>query len=266
MNPYHPPKSDRRVILLFLGILGILSLILLEYRQRPYSPIQQREQRYAALQDSYAQLKQQREQARLEREAAYQHRKDSFDQLKQQRDAARIKRELAYQHRKDSFEQLKQQRTAARLEREAAWQRHIDSLQALRPIKLQAGQTIDINLADSAQLVQVPGIGGARARAILRYREKLGGFYTPQQVLEIEEMPATVVPFLTINRPTISTLSLNTATIKQLVRHPYINYEQAKAILDYRRKYGKIANLQQLSLLDVFTPEDLERLSHYLQP
>ena len=51
--------------------------------------------------------------------------------------------------------------------------------------KLQAGQRIDLNSADTLALQQVPGIGPSFARRIARYRDQLGGYYTVLQLQEI---------------------------------------------------------------------------------
>lgn len=53
------------------------------------------------------------------------------------------------------------------------------------------------------------------------------------------------------------------ADFKQLVRHPYLNYEQVKAICAYIRKYGSLKGWKELRLLDEFTDEDFERLEPY---
>ena len=44
---------------------------------------------------------------------------------------------------------------------------------------------LELNSADSATLVAVPGIGPAFARGILKYREKLGGYHSLDQLAEV---------------------------------------------------------------------------------
>ena len=60
-------------------------------------------------------------------------------------------------------------------------------------------------------------------------------------------------------------IAVNRLTLNQLKRHPYINYYQAKAITDSRRLRGPLKSLADLRLLKDFTPEDMERLSHYVE-
>ena len=57
------------------------------------------------------------------------------------------------------------------------------------PLKLKPGQTVSLNTADTALLKRVPGIGSGFAGAIIRLRERLGGFYDTAQLLEIANFP-----------------------------------------------------------------------------
>src|ERR1700761_4069099 len=51
--------------------------------------------------------------------------------------------------------------------------------------KLKTGEIIELNTADSAKLTELPGIGGGHAVQIIRYRTRLGGFYSKEQLKEI---------------------------------------------------------------------------------
>jgi competence protein ComEA len=46
-------------------------------------------------------------------------------------------------------------------------------------------KTVDLNTADESALLDLPGIGPARARAILAYRGAHGGFRSISQLLQI---------------------------------------------------------------------------------
>ena len=132
------------------------------------------------------------------------------------------------------------------------------------PQKLKPGQRISINTADTTELMKIPGIGSYYAKAIIRYREQLGGFVSNKQLLEIEGMPETALSFADIESDNIKKLSINKLTLNQLRRHPYINFYQAKEICDYRRLRGPIKSLQELKLLKDFPPDEIERLSPYI--
>ena len=134
------------------------------------------------------------------------------------------------------------------------------------PVKLQPEERVVLNSADTAQLRKVPGIGSYFARKIVEYRERLGGYYRVQQLLEIEDFPETAVNFFIIPDGTeFRKMNLNRLSLNELKRHPYINFYQAREIVDFRRLHGRIENLQQLSLSKDFPPEAIERLLPYVE-
>lgn len=133
------------------------------------------------------------------------------------------------------------------------------------PAKLRQGERIDLNDADTVLLLKVPGIGSYFARQIVRKRKMLGGFYSVRQLLEIQDMPEEALPYFEVNPGKVHRLNVNKLSLVELRRHPYINYYQAKAIVDYRRLYGEIHDMGQLKLMKYFTPDDFERLRHYIE-
>ena len=134
------------------------------------------------------------------------------------------------------------------------------------PVKLQPDERVVLNRADTAQLRKVPGIGSFFARKIVDYRERLGGYYRVQQLLEIEDFPETAVSFFIIPDGTeFRKMNLNRLSLNELKHHPYIGFYRARAIVDYRRLHGHIESLQQLKLLPDFTPEAIERLEPYVE-
>lgn len=133
------------------------------------------------------------------------------------------------------------------------------------PAKLRQGERIDLNDADTVLLLKVPGIGPYFAHQIVRTRKMLGGFYSVRQLLEIQDMPEEALPYFEVNPAKVHRLNVNKLSLVELRRHPYINYYQAKAIVDYRRLYGEIHDMGQLKLMKYFTPDDFERLRHYIE-
>lgn len=131
--------------------------------------------------------------------------------------------------------------------------------------KLIKGERIDLNDADTVLLLKVPGIGPYFARQIVHNRKMLGGFYSVRQLLEIQDMPEEALPYFEVNPAKVHRLNVNKLSLVELRRHPYINYYQAKAIVDYRRLYGEIHDMGQLKLMKYFTPDDFERLRHYIE-
>lgn len=131
--------------------------------------------------------------------------------------------------------------------------------------KLKAGETISINTADTTELKRVPGIGSYFARRIVLQRKRYGGFYSSSQLLEIDNFPKDALPFFSINESEIQRINVNKATLQELKRHPYINYYQARDIVEYRRQRGTIKDISELHLLKDFSEHDLEKIRHYVE-
>lgn len=140
-----------------------------------------------------------------------------------------------------------------------------DSIHNQYPKKYEKGVVLSLNEADTTALKGIPGIGSYYAQKICRYRERLGGFVSIQQLDEIEGLPADIKDWFQLSQPTIIVpLPINQRSFKELLRHPYLNYEQVKAISNYVRKYGKITSWEDLSNEPAFTPEDIQRLRPYI--
>ncbi len=133
------------------------------------------------------------------------------------------------------------------------------------PIKLSADETLDLNLADSAMLCRVPGIGPYFARKIVEYRRRLGGYTSVEQLLQIDNFPADAIAWLEISDTTqIRRLKVNHLSTRQLMKHPYMGYYRASEIATHRRIYGKVSGLDALKTMPHFTEEDILRLAPYL--
>lgn len=132
-------------------------------------------------------------------------------------------------------------------------------------VKVKPLSPLDLNASDSAQLVQLPGIGPATASRIIRYRNQLGGFADTLQLREIAGLPDSLIRwFVVTDTVPLRKLSLNTSSLSELRRHPYMDFYQARAIVEYRRERGRIEGPGQLSFMEEFTDRDLERLLPYL--
>lgn len=130
--------------------------------------------------------------------------------------------------------------------------------------KYPEGTLVDVNQADTTDLKKIPGIGSGIARTIVAYRNHLGGFYELSQLKEIKYITEDMVKWFKLEKSPIHRINVNKAGLDKLRSHPYMNFYQAKVIIEYRRKKGKLKSLSQLSLYEEFTEKDLERLSHYL--
>lgn len=130
--------------------------------------------------------------------------------------------------------------------------------------KYPAGTVVDLNRADTTELKKIPGIGSSIARMIVGYRSRLGGFYSVEQLKDIHIITRELTNWLVADEAPIQRLNLNKASIERLKAHPYINFYQAKVIVEYRKKKRELKSLKQISLYEEFSPQDLERISHYV--
>ena len=133
-----------------------------------------------------------------------------------------------------------------------------------KPFKYPEGTLVDVNAADTTELKKIPGIGSGIARRIVAYRNRLGGFYSLEQLNEVEFVSADLFKWFKLESDSIRKLPINRVGLDQLRAHPYINFYQAKVIVEYRRKRGEIKSLSQLSLYEEFAEKDLKRLSAYV--
>ena len=132
------------------------------------------------------------------------------------------------------------------------------------PFKYPEGTLVDVNAADTTELKKIPGIGSGIARRIVAYRNRLGGFYSLEQLNEVEFVSADLFKWFKLESDSIRKLPINRVGLDKLRAHPYINFYQAKVIVEYRRKRGEIKSLSQLSLYEEFAEKDLKRLSAYV--
>ena len=135
----------------------------------------------------------------------------------------------------------------------------------LYPVKLKDTERVVLNTADTTQLKRVPGIGSYFARRIMRYGQQLGGYVSVDQLDEIEDFPEDAKKYFVIEQPVVRKVNVNQLTVQQLRRHPYINYFQAKEIMNYRRTKGPLHSLDELRLSRDFPPEAIRRLEPYVE-
>lgn len=127
---------------------------------------------------------------------------------------------------------------------------------------------VELNSADTTLLMQVKGIGRGYAKGIVRFRQQTGGFVSVDQLGEIfgmrPENLEKIRPFCKVNPDLVQKIKVNIASVERLKTHPYINFYQARAIYELRRKKGKLKDINDLKALSEFTPEALNKLKYYL--
>ncbi len=127
---------------------------------------------------------------------------------------------------------------------------------------------VELNSADTLDLQQLKGIGPSYAKRIVKYRKMLGGYYSKTQLMEVYGMDSVrynnMKNFVTVNPDSVKRTDINSATIKQLIKHPYIDFYTAKSIVKYRQKIGKFSGVSQLKDSAVVPDELYRKIAPYL--
>ena len=133
-----------------------------------------------------------------------------------------------------------------------------------RIVKYPEGTLVDINRADTIELQKIPGIGSGISKLIVAYRNRLGGFYALEQLLEVKFVTSDMLKWFKLEDEIQRKIDINKVGLEELRAHPYLNFYQAKVIVEHRRKKGPIKSLSQLALYEEFAEKDLNRLSAYI--
>ena len=207
-----------------------------------------------------------------EQRSSWEQRKDSIrlaDSLRYARWTA--EREQRY----DSFRMADTRRREEwKQERQAYWDscRVADSLWRdsvgwRYPRHIKKDTILDLNHCDTAELQYIRGIGKYTAVQIVKYRDQLGGFYSPEQLKDeaLNKLHLdTLLQHFTADAKDVRLLPVNSSNTESLARHPYLRYNQAKAIYTLRRNRVRILSLDELRTLPEFNEQDLEKIAPYL--
>jgi competence ComEA-like helix-hairpin-helix protein len=138
--------------------------------------------------------------------------------------------------------------------------------------KLLVGKRkVNLNSADTIELMLIHGIGRAYANRIVKYREMLGGYIKIEQLNEVYGINDSIYQsingsfYLNNSDDTdLIKININKADFKQLIRHPYINQYQTKSILKYREIKGRIEQIEELVEYNILPEKTYNKLKGYL--
>jgi len=129
-------------------------------------------------------------------------------------------------------------------------------------------EIIELNSADTTDLKKLKGIGYWYAKKILVWRNKLGGFYKKEQLMEVNGMDSSryagFISYVSVNSFLITTININTASFEELKPHPYIGYNIALSIINIRNVHGKFASVSDIKKSALITDKIYEKISPYL--
>lgn len=128
---------------------------------------------------------------------------------------------------------------------------------------------VELNSADTTTLMLLHGIGHAFASRIVKYRNRLGGFTSTQQLLEVygftPELLDHIAPYLQLDNAHLRKININHAELKQLIKHPYMEYYFARDLVNLRAKGITFSSAEELRTIPSCTDSMLAKLLPYLE-
>ncbi len=127
---------------------------------------------------------------------------------------------------------------------------------------------INLNTADTTEFMKIYGIGAFYAKQIIRYREKLGGYFTKEQLFEVWKMTNEaydkIKDHVFISEKDVKRININSVTIEELKVHPYLKWNQANSIVKMRIQRNGFKNIEELKESVLIDSETYEKLFPYL--
>ena len=128
-------------------------------------------------------------------------------------------------------------------------------------------EQIDINTADSLLLISIIRNNPQLVHRIIKYRELVGGFYSMEQLSEIYGIKNYLIYIenkISVDTNKITKLNINEITFANLNKHPYISYDETKAVFTYLKIMGSFSHVNQLLENNLLTREAFNRIKPYL--
>lgn len=128
---------------------------------------------------------------------------------------------------------------------------------------------VNVNTADTSRLQLLRGIGPVFARRIVKYRTRLGGFVSADQLLEVYGMDSVrlseIRPHVIVSPQDVRRIHVNSASLDELRQHPYLDYYQARAIVDFRLSVGPLHSADDLLKINLIDQTTATKISQYIQ-
>ena len=133
---------------------------------------------------------------------------------------------------------------------------------------LEAIKKFDLNQADAQTLQSIRGIGPVLSERIVKFRDRLGGFHTTEQLHDVYGLDSLVIEKLVdqsyIETNNLVKINLNTDSLKHLYQYPYIDYNLAKAIYNYRVQRGQLDSVAQIKSIKILNDSIYKKIYPYL--
>jgi DNA uptake protein ComE-like DNA-binding protein len=128
----------------------------------------------------------------------------------------------------------------------------------------------DINEATPYDFSLVKGVDEYLSERIIKYRSKLQGFSFPEQLFEVWDLEKEVADnilqvFSVQKKPRITKVNVNTASFKEVLSNPYIDYELCVQIFEYKDEVAELQSISEIKNIEGFPIEKYHRIVLYLQ-
>ncbi len=127
---------------------------------------------------------------------------------------------------------------------------------------------VEINSADTTELMKLRGISSSYVYRIVKYRDLLGGYIDKEQLLEVygmtEKQYQLISKSIKLDSSKIKKLNINTATFKALLQHPYLSYEVVQNIVNFRDNVRLYRNVEELKNIELIDEDLMNRVASYL--
>ncbi|MBO6117952.1 MAG: helix-hairpin-helix domain-containing protein [Bacteroidales bacterium] len=138
-----------------------------------------------------------------------------------------------------------------------------------RMVKKSYGDTVlDLNLCDTLDLQMISGIGRVYSRRIYNYGKKLGGYVSVEQLKEVygmsDSLYRNIVKHLSVGQYNVRKININSADIKEIAAHPYIDWYLAKEIIIYRNTNGAYTDADQLRYIHIMDEDTFNKIKPYV--
>ena len=129
--------------------------------------------------------------------------------------------------------------------------------------------TVDINKATLKDFTAIEGVDEYISERIIKYRSKLQGFSFKEQLFEVwglDELIANKIlsTFSIKNTPLIKKVNINTASFKEVLSNPYIDYELCIQIFDYKDEVAELQSISEIKNIEGFPIKKYNRIVLYL--
>ena len=126
---------------------------------------------------------------------------------------------------------------------------------------------INLNSCVSDELRTIKGIGFSYSNRIVKYRNTLGGFYNTTQLIEVYGLDSSfcdsILQFLYIDTSLLRKININKCPAQVLYNHPYINWNVANAIVNYRDQHGEYKTVLEIQKTDLVNPDLYRKIAPY---